>query len=473
MPRKRLVNGKSVTVHTNDGLRKRCSCSRRAWATCSHPWHFSHKERKGPHHRFPLDKYAHLFDYPLRTKANATKAATHIKGLILDKRFPPAAAPAPTTPTDLSFADLADKWITNDRKHCSDNQRTNDRGIMRRLGLVELEPGVPLSGRPIGLLTVTDFEKAFDGLGPLAASSRNKYLQAVKLMEAWALDTGHLTRRWLVGRAVRKGGPLARRKGAKRTRRLIADVLDDKGNVSQPGEERRLLGAAGPWLQRFIIAALETCCRAGELLSLQWQDVSLTRGLLTVRAENAKTRTARHVPISPRLRAVLELIRNDPNDEPHKPLAYVFGDPTGAAVPFPKKAWETCVLKAHGHAPKWDTGGKLSAESRAVLRTTNLHFHDLRHEAGSRLADQGWPLHHVQHVLGHADLKQTSTYLNADIRDLQSSMEQYGTGSDASSTAASADQPDQPLHAVARDAQIDPPPSGNADLPAAGKSLVN
>jgi hypothetical protein len=37
----------------------------------------------------------------------------------------------------------------------------------------------------------------------------------------------------------------------------------------------------------------------------------------------------------------------------------------------------------------------LAAESRAALRTINLHFHDLRREAGSRWLDDGVPLHHV------------------------------------------------------------------------------
>jgi site-specific recombinase XerD len=75
--------------------------------------------------------------------------------------------------------------------------------------------------------------------------------------------------------------------------------------------------------------------------------------------------------------------------------------------------WTTCVLKAHGHQPMWTPKGWLTPESQAVLHAIDLHFHDLRHEAGSRLLEAGWPLHHVQHMLGHANLSQTSTYLNA------------------------------------------------------------
>jgi integrase len=56
----------------------------------------------------------------------------------------------------------------------------------------------------------------------------------------------------------------------------------------------------------------------------------------------------------------------------------------------------------------------LARESRTALRAIDLYFHDLRHEAGSRMLEAGWPLHHVQRMLGHADVKQTATYLNAE-----------------------------------------------------------
>jgi integrase len=57
---------------------------------------------------------------------------------------------------------------------------------------------------------------------------------------------------------------------AKRERRLVPDVLDDDGNVKVEGEQRRLFAVANPHLQALMTAALETGCRVGELLSLQW-----------------------------------------------------------------------------------------------------------------------------------------------------------------------------------------------------------
>ena len=95
----------------------------------------------------------------------------------------------------------------------------------------------------------------------------------------------------------------------------------------------------------------------------------------------------------------------------------------GEPIASPKKAWEICVLKAHGFKPQWvKPSFKLSAESRARLEAIDLHFHDLRHEAGSRWIEAGGPLHHVQQTLGHADLKQTSTYVNATVKGIEESI---------------------------------------------------
>jgi integrase len=83
-------------------------------------------------------------------------------------------------------------------------------------------------------------------------------------------------------------------------------------------EEGRLLAAGGPRLQNLIIAAAETCARRGELLSLQWRDVNLQRGELTIRAAKAKDSDTRVLPISARLEAVLKMAKTDPAGEDYK-----------------------------------------------------------------------------------------------------------------------------------------------------------
>ena len=215
---------------------------------------------------------------------------------------------------------------------------------------------------------------------------------------------GYLASPWIL-----PGSDLKREKIAKRDRRLA------------PDEEHRLLEQAGPRLYRLIVAALETGCRLGELLSLQWEDVDLTRGELRVRAVNAKQRKLRHIPIVARLRAVLEMARDDPSGQPFGLTSYAFGDEVGRRLTRPQKAWETAVLKAHGLTPTWVRHG-LSPASRDAYRTIDLHFHDLRHEAGSRWLEQGLPLHHVKELLGHASISTMDTYLNASRIHLRESM---------------------------------------------------
>ena len=113
----------------------------------------------------------------------------------------------------------------------------------------------------------------------------------------------------------------------------------------------------------------------------------------------------------------------DPAGREYPPSKYVFGA-LGERILNVKKAWEMAVLRAYGHEPEWVRGAR-STVSRTQLEAVNLHFHDLRHEAGCRWLEQGWPIHHVQEMLGHANLSQTSTYLHASEMGLQESMRRF------------------------------------------------
>jgi hypothetical protein len=66
---------------------------------------------------------------------------------------------------------------------------------------------------------------------------------------------------------------------------------------------------------------------------------------------------------------------------------YVFGDEKGTLVEDIKKPWCTVNLIAHGRKVTWTASGNLSAKCWQDLRDINLHWHDLRHEALSRLGE--------------------------------------------------------------------------------------
>ncbi|MDO8795463.1 MAG: site-specific integrase [Vicinamibacterales bacterium] len=247
-----------------------------------------------------------------------------------------------------------------------------------------------------------------------AASTLNHLVQVITASFRWAARKGYLVRS-----PISDGSALKRAKHSQRTRRLM------------PDEEAKLLATAGALtrgagvrLSGLIIAALETGCRRGELLTLRWADVDIERRELRVRAENAKDGDVRVVPISSRFAAVLEMAKIDPAGRRYPPAAHVFGI-LGEPVKSVKRAWETCLLSAYGHEPLRLRSGGLSAESRAALAEIDLHFHDLRHEAGSRWLEAGMPLHHIKEILGHANISQTDTYLNAGRLALHDSIKRF------------------------------------------------
>jgi integrase len=127
--------------------------------------------------------------------------------------------------------------------------------------------------------------------------------------------------------------------------------------------------------------------------------VDLDAGTVFLPADKTKTAEDRTIPITARLRAVLEMRRTDPEGQTFGPDAFVFGNEVGEQQDSIKTAWRlTC--------------------QRAGI--TDLHFHDLRRECGSRLIETpGISLVDVRDWLGHKTVDMTNTYLSTTIGRLQ------------------------------------------------------
>lgn len=194
-----------------------------------------------------------------------------------------------------------------------------------------------------------------------------------------------------------------------------------------PAEEKTLLNAAlamNAWQHRWvgasmhdrIIAALETCCRQGEMLRIQNRHIDWDQHQVAIPGAHAKDKDNRRIPFDPQGRLAPILRRR----KELGPAAYVFGDESGEFQESFKTAWETVLMLANGHESKRVTHGK--RVDRQKLREIDLHWHDLRHEGACRLLTDGVDIRTIQLMLGHSDIKQTQRYLNITDEELRKSM---------------------------------------------------
>ena len=210
-------------------------------------------------------------------------------------------------------------------------------------------------------------------------------------MIGWAIDRGLMDRSPFLGRGR---GIRLLKENNHRHRRLTTD------------EEDQLLRAAvgDPLMRARLIVALDTGMRRGEMLLLQNKHILWEEGLIRVVAPNAKSGRERKIPISTgRLRRVLEQRAFLGRD------GYVLGNEIGERQTDFRGAWLKLLAAAR-------------ITDRAKDLDGDLHWHDLRHECGSRLAERGVPLHEIQYLMGHAALTTTQRYLNATVESLKRSV---------------------------------------------------
>ena len=388
-----------MTKHKNNGIRKFCACNRKDWARCGCPWHFSFKG-----HRVSLNKHFGKPPGYKMSKMEAEKLRDQLRTEIHDGRFP--SAPVEEAPAVLTFGDVADAYLKTYVRVPNRSARStvNMECYVRILKNAEVPVAkgtiVRLMNRPMEAITKADVEAVRIwrreqlrrpdqrvGLGTKNGEIGIEHLmRTLRHMFNWAIAEGYVDgtpfKRHGVSVIKVKSGL-----GNPRTRRL------------NPGEEELLLAHASAHLKALIIAALETGCRVGELLSLQWREVRWTENVILLLAAKTKTSEARDLPMTAKLRDVLEGLRRGPDGIEHDADRYVFGNEVGEKVGRVATAWSAACRRAG---------------------ITNLHFHDLRREFASRLLESGAADHDVRDWLGHANITTTSRYLSTTRTRLQS-----------------------------------------------------
>lgn len=170
------------------------------------------------------------------------------------------------------------------------------------------------------------------------------------------------------------------------------------------GEEERLLlqlelsqraaegfyvagGCRNEYVRPLVILALETAMRRGELLSLQWPDVHLADRY--VRLHDTKNGEARDVPLSTRAAAMLVELSARPRHI------------SGRVFPISPEALKKAFVRAC---------------DRAAIE--DLHFHDLRHEATSRISEKLDNILELSAVTGHKTVQMLKRYYHPRASDL-------------------------------------------------------
>jgi len=128
------------------------------------------------------------------------------------------------------------------------------------------------------------------------------------------------------------------------------------------------------YLHPIIVLALETAMRRGEILSLKWADIDFKRRLITV--ENTKNGHPRIIPMTDKSYNILKTL-NVKNE-------FVFPLTTNSLRLLYQRLCKRLSLK--------------------------IRFHDLRHEAISRLFEKGNTIPEIAAVSGHRTISQLFRY---------------------------------------------------------------
>ncbi|MBI1400050.1 site-specific integrase [Hyphomonas sp.] len=222
-----------------------------------------------------------------------------------------------------------------------------------------------LAKRPLSQVTAADFAKYRDErLRNISASGLNREFSPLQHMYEIALSEWGLPLIENPLKRVRKP-----QNNRPRTRRL------------RDGEYERLLAAAEDrrvtYLKPIIVLAVETAMRRGEILAAK--RCHLGEGMRSLHIPETKTGVPRTIPLSAVAREQIASL-----DRLH-PDSLLFNVSSDAF----KLTWTRTV---------------------AAAELEDLHFHDLRHEAVSRLFERGLSMPEVASISGHRDFRMLARY---------------------------------------------------------------
>ena len=139
-----------------------------------------------------------------------------------------------------------------------------------------------------------------------------------------------------------------------------------------------------PWYKPLVKFALETGMRRGELMSLLWVNINFEKSVAFVPL--TKNGDSRYVPLSMKAIRILKLLPRDIE---------------GRVFPLNKGTVSILFLRAARRA-----------------KVEDIHFHDLRHMALTKLSDKFTNILELASISGHRELKMLQRYVHIKAEDL-------------------------------------------------------
>ncbi len=161
-----------------------------------------------------------------------------------------------------------------------------------------------------------------------------------------------------------------------------------------------------PGLRQIITLAVETSMRLGELLGLEWKHVDLAKR--TAHLVDTKNGESRTVALSS---AALESL-SAMHALPRRIDSRVFG---WAGADSFEKTWVRCKVRALATCSE---ACKRAGTKPDPAFLADLRFHDLRHEATSRLFEKGLGIMEVASMTGHKSLAMLKRYTHVEAEKL-------------------------------------------------------
>jgi integrase len=201
--------------------------------------------------------------------------------------------------------------------------------------------------------------------GERSLADVNRNLSLLKTVFSFGIESG-----WLARNPVAKRGLIAASQEVVRERALSLD------------EQRRLLEACSAeeraHIYPLVLCALDSGARKRELLTLEWTNVDLRQGTITVTAENAKTNKQRVIDLEPATMSELRRLKANSGSDT------VFG------------------IKNFRHA--WESALKAASIEDA-------RFHDLRATAITSWILRGMGTEMAMQKSGHTEFKTFMRYV--------------------------------------------------------------